>query len=223
MSDGPSKSGEAKSTTAPMLVERQASCIERTRPDECALCEDGTLHHVFITAPPGWGSIMTCSSGSRRQGVVVRNDEEITQLRNQRRVELRSERRGAGKQRRSRIEHAVSAPSGELKVYATKEWAEKAAGGDTERLLVRSVTEGHYGPWRPCTAPESASGGSVTIPRPHVSHGPQGVPASQADADYLREAARKLETHYKPFGSNLRATVVQLIRDAADAIAGDER
>lgn len=195
--------------------------------DECALCEDGTPHHVFITAPPGWGSVVACSFSSRQQGVVVRNHEEITQLRNQRRVELRAERSGARKQnrrphRRPHLEYAVSAPSGELKVYAAKEWAEKATGGDAERLLVRSVTEGHYGPWGPCTAPGEAAGGSVTVPRPHVPHGPHGVPESQADADYLREAARKLETHYKPFGSNLRATVVQLIRDTADALADSE-
>lgn len=58
----------------------------------------------------------------------------------------------------------------------------------------------------------------ITIPRPHVPYGPEGIPAEQADADYLREAARKLEEHYKPFGSNLRATVVKLVRDAADAV-----
>ena len=60
----------------------------------------------------------------------------------------------------------------------------------------------------------------ITIPRPHVPHGPKGIPAEQADADYLREAARKLEEHYKPFGSNLRAAVVELVRDAADAVGG---
>lgn len=199
-----------------------------TRPrSECTLCADGTPHHVFITSPPGWGSIMTCSYNSRQQGVVVRNHEEITQLHNQRRIELRTERKGARRQsrepeRRPQLEYAVSAPSGELKVYATKAWAKRATEGDMERLLVRSVTEGHYGPWRPCTAPREIAGGSVMVPRPHVPHGPPGVPESQADADYLREAARKLETHYKPFGSNLRATVVQLIRDTADAVADNE-
>lgn len=58
----------------------------------------------------------------------------------------------------------------------------------------------------------------ITVPRPHVPHGPQGVPADVADADYLRTAGRALAEHYQPFGSNLRATVVQLILDAADAI-----
>lgn len=60
--------------------------------------------------------------------------------------------------------------------------------------------------------------GTITVPRPHVPFGPDGVPAGQADAHYLHEAAQKLEEHYRPFGSNLRATVVQLIRDAADAV-----
>lgn len=59
---------------------------------------------------------------------------------------------------------------------------------------------------------------SITIPRPHVPYGPHGVAADQADTDYLRQAADDLEIHYKPFGSNLRATVVKLIRDAADSI-----
>lgn len=59
---------------------------------------------------------------------------------------------------------------------------------------------------------------TITIPRPHVPHGPAHLSRDAADADYLRKAARDLEGHYKPFGSNLRATVVALIRDAADAI-----
>lgn len=64
--------------------------------------------------------------------------------------------------------------------------------------------------------------GTVNIPRPHVPFGPEDVPEDEADADYLREAARKLEDHYKPFGSNLRGTVVQVLRDAADAIESIE-
>lgn len=59
---------------------------------------------------------------------------------------------------------------------------------------------------------------TITIPRPHVPHGPATVAWDVADADYLRRAARDLEEVYKPFGSNLRATIVALIRDAADAI-----
>lgn len=60
---------------------------------------------------------------------------------------------------------------------------------------------------------------TITIPRPHVPHGPAHLSRDAADADYLWKAARDLERHYKPFGSDLRATVVALIRDAADAIA----
>lgn len=67
--------------------------------------------------------------------------------------------------------------------------------------------------------PNVQAGRTITIPRPHVPHGPQHLSADEADARYLREAARKLAEHYKPFGSNLRATVVQLLNDAADALA----
>lgn len=59
----------------------------------------------------------------------------------------------------------------------------------------------------------------LSIPRPHVPHGPSGLTADEADAMYLRKAADSLESHYKPFGSNLRATIVKLVKDAADAIA----
>lgn len=64
---------------------------------------------------------------------------------------------------------------------------------------------------------------TITIPRPHVPHGPATVARDIADADYLRRAARDLEEFYKPFGSNLRATIVALIRDAADAITPKEK
>lgn len=186
--------------------------------NECTLCEDGTPHHVFVTAPPGWGSIMTCSYNSRRHGVVVRNEDDIAQLRAER---IDTQGRRKEPRRRPHIEYAVSAPSGEMKVYATKEWAERVAGGATERVLARTSADGYYGPWQPLRGPEEAAEGTVTIPRPHVPHGPQDISEDQADADYLREAARKLETHYKPFGSNLRSTVVQLLRDTADAVANE--
>lgn len=60
----------------------------------------------------------------------------------------------------------------------------------------------------------------ITVPRPHVPFGPDGISADEADAEYLREAARKLDQHYKPFGSNLRTTVVKLLQDSADSIEG---
>lgn len=62
----------------------------------------------------------------------------------------------------------------------------------------------------------------ISIPRPHVPHGPKSLTEDEADANYLREAAWRLEYHYKPFGSNLRATIVKLIRDAAEAIESGE-
>ncbi|MDQ0376568.1 hypothetical protein [Amycolatopsis thermophila] len=58
----------------------------------------------------------------------------------------------------------------------------------------------------------------ITVPRPHVPYGPEGINKDEADADFLRDAADRLESFYRPFGSNLRATVVRLLRDAADAI-----
>lgn len=65
-------------------------------------------------------------------------------------------------------------------------------------------------------APQDAD--SITIPRPHIPYGPIGVDLKRADVDALRKAAVDLAEFYRPFGSNLRATVVQLIHDAADAI-----
>ncbi|WAL67113.1 hypothetical protein ORV05_04815 [Amycolatopsis cynarae] len=63
-----------------------------------------------------------------------------------------------------------------------------------------------------------ADGKTITVPRPHVPYGPAGMDTDTADADFLRDAADRLADFYRPFGSNLRATVVQLLRDAADAI-----
>ncbi len=72
------------------------------------------------------------------------------------------------------------------------------------------------------TPPTPAAGGVITIRRPHVPHGPAHLTADQADVDYLLKAARDLEGFYRPFGSNLRATIVQLIRDAAAAIGNPD-
>lgn len=62
----------------------------------------------------------------------------------------------------------------------------------------------------------------VLVPRPHVLNGPKGIPEAEADADYLRKAARNLRDHYKPFGSTLRATVVDLLNAAADAVEASD-
>jgi hypothetical protein len=65
----------------------------------------------------------------------------------------------------------------------------------------------------------SAEQERITIPRPHVPFGPTHVTTNQADADYLRHAARNI-VHARCLGSNLTATVVRLLNDAADAILG---
>lgn len=63
---------------------------------------------------------------------------------------------------------------------------------------------------------------TITIPRPHVPHGPEGVPANQADADYLRSAARNFR-YRKVCGSNLTDTVCRLLEDAAAAIEANSQ
>ncbi|GAA1812620.1 hypothetical protein [Nesterenkonia flava] len=57
----------------------------------------------------------------------------------------------------------------------------------------------------------------ISIPRPRVLHGPDYLTPDQATFMYLHEAADKLEQFHKPFGSNLNAVVVKLLRDAANA------
>lgn len=68
----------------------------------------------------------------------------------------------------------------------------------------------------------SRVGDTVTVRRPHVEHGPVGVPADQADASYLRSAVRNIEHRAdevrRLWGSGVTAMVVRLLTDAADAI-----
>lgn len=59
---------------------------------------------------------------------------------------------------------------------------------------------------------------AVTIPRPHVPYGPVGIPEHEADAAYLEHAAGSLESHYEVGGSNVRATVVGILRDVATTL-----
>lgn len=65
----------------------------------------------------------------------------------------------------------------------------------------------------------------IAVPRPHVPHGPAGVPENEADAAYLRKAASNIEYAISrgksPWGSNLSAVVIKLLKDAADAIEKD--
>lgn len=58
---------------------------------------------------------------------------------------------------------------------------------------------------------------AITVPRPHVLHGPDYLTAEEADASYLRAAAGNIR-HARCLGSNLTNTVTQLLLDAATAI-----
>lgn len=44
------------------------------------------LHKVFVTVPPGWGSVMACTPMSRRGGVLVYDEDDVARLRAQRHV-----------------------------------------------------------------------------------------------------------------------------------------
>lgn len=51
----------------------------------CGACNAGIPHSVFITGPPGFGSIMPCSWATRRSGAVIFSDEDARALRNYKR------------------------------------------------------------------------------------------------------------------------------------------
>jgi len=50
-------------------------------PEGCKLCIDDVKHEIFITAPPGWGSVMPCSEATRPHGVVVMDELAVRVLR----------------------------------------------------------------------------------------------------------------------------------------------
>lgn len=50
----------------------------------CAFCADGIDHRVFITAPPGWGSLMPCSETTRAHGIAVADESKLLRLRESR-------------------------------------------------------------------------------------------------------------------------------------------
>lgn len=54
---------------------------EATVEPECALCAAGQWHRVFITVPPGWGSLMECRADARRNGRIVCSLEEASEVR----------------------------------------------------------------------------------------------------------------------------------------------
>lgn len=60
---------------------------------------------------------------------------------------------------------------------------------------------------------------TITIPRPHVPTGPQGVPADRADAEYLRAVVRKIDTGFTSVGGSGVTTMVrELLVNAAEAL-----
>jgi len=78
-----------------------------------------------------------------------------------------------------------------------------------------------YQRWDPARQPAPVDADTITVPRPHVAHGPAGVHPDEADAEYLRSAVRNIEHQGRGerlWGSNLTATVVRLLIDAAFAI-----
>lgn len=68
-----------------------------------------------------------------------------------------------------------------------------------------------------------APSAGITVPRPHVPFGPQGVPEMLADADYLDEAARRIRDGYAAGGYNVTTTVVNLLHNAATALRAQHR
>ena len=63
----------------------------------------------------------------------------------------------------------------------------------------------------------------IAIPVPHVPFGPAGVPVLVADANYLDHAASNLEGKFEVGGSNVRATVVKILRDVAFGLRAAHR
>lgn len=50
----------------------------------CPSCESQELHRVFVTEPPGYGSVVPCNPASRKTGVLVWNERDIENLRSKR-------------------------------------------------------------------------------------------------------------------------------------------
>lgn len=64
---------------------------------------------------------------------------------------------------------------------------------------------------------------TLLLPLPHVPFGPKGVPELVADATYLDHAASNLEGKYEVGGSNVRSTVIHLLRNAAIALRASQQ
>lgn len=66
------------------LIYRSRGSAVAVVPEGCKLCIDDIKHEIFITAPPGWGSVMPCSEATRPHGVVVMDELAVRALRAQR-------------------------------------------------------------------------------------------------------------------------------------------
>lgn len=51
--------------------------------DRCPLCADGADHRLFVTSPPGWGSVVECPGRVREDTVVVTDEDQLVLLRSQ--------------------------------------------------------------------------------------------------------------------------------------------
>lgn len=60
--------------------------------------------------------------------------------------------------------------------------------------------------------------GTITMPRPHIPHGPKGISTEKADADYLHKSADSLASFYTPFSPDTRRMVVILLHNVANAV-----
>lgn len=70
--------------TLALIYRARATPEDPPAAPECEFCAEGEEHRVFITSPPGWGSVMSCSGETRRHGVIVQTQEEAERLRAQR-------------------------------------------------------------------------------------------------------------------------------------------
>lgn len=59
---------------------------QKAAPTQCPACTAGIAHRIFVTSPPGWGSVMRCTPASRPEGVVIFCQDEARTLRAQRRT-----------------------------------------------------------------------------------------------------------------------------------------
>lgn len=70
--------------TLALIYRARAKVGDITPAPDCNLCAQGEAHQVFITSPPGWGSVMGCSAATRPHGVIVSTPEDIARLRAER-------------------------------------------------------------------------------------------------------------------------------------------